>query len=46
MSWITHIDKITRSIEEVSTGKNFDTEIFEFKKADLKFIIKANGMEF
>jgi len=46
MSWITHIDRLTRSIEEVSTGKNFDTEVFELKKADLKLITKANGWNF
>lgn len=46
MSWITRIDKLTHSIEEATTGKSFDTEVFEVKKADLATITPANRWHF
>ena len=44
--WFEPIDKLTNSIEEVATGKNFDTEIFELEKTDLKLLTKKKDWKF
>ncbi|HEY0066975.1 MAG TPA: hypothetical protein VGB46_06425, partial [Flavisolibacter sp.] len=41
-----HIDKVTECIEEVSTGKTFDTEILPVTREDLKAVVKKNGWNF
>jgi len=40
------VDKITNSIENVSTGDRFNTEISLITKSDLKTITKKNGWTF
>ena len=40
------IDKITRSIENVSTGDSFPTDITHLFKADLKQVSKKSGWVF
>lgn len=40
------IDKLTRSIENVSTGDSFPTEISLLLKSDLKLVAKKNGWLF
>ena len=44
--WVEKVDKITNSIEEVATGKSFDTDVFEVSALDLKTITKTNGWGF
>ena len=44
--WFEPIDKLTNSIEDVATGKNFDTEIFELEKTDLKLLTKKKDWKF
>jgi hypothetical protein len=41
-----HIDKVTECIEEVSTGKIFDTDILRVTREDLKAVLKKNGWNF
>jgi hypothetical protein len=40
------IDKLTHSIEDVLTGKNFTTEILSLTRIDLRQIGKKNGWKF
>jgi hypothetical protein len=40
------IDKLTRSIENVTTGDSFPTEISYLTKTDLKTVLKKNGWGF
>ena len=40
------IDKLTRSIEDVQTGKSHSTEVLPFSKDDIKHISKKNGWQF
>lgn len=40
------IDKVTNSIELVSTGKSFNTEVVQLLPEDLKTILKKNGWRF
>lgn len=40
------VDKLTRSIENVSTGDSFPTEISFLLKSDLKLVTKKNGWLF
>lgn len=41
-----YIDKLTKSIQEVSTGKTFTTEVIPVLKEELKTISKKNGWKF
>lgn len=41
-----YIDKITACIEEVKTGKTFQTEVLPVEKSDLKNIVRRNGWNF
>jgi len=41
-----YIDKITKSIEEVLSGRNFDTEVLLLSHKDLKIVTKKNGWFF
>ncbi len=41
-----YIDKITECIEEVATGKVFDTEMIPVTNNDLKQVLKKNGWNF
>ena len=41
-----YIDKITACIEEVTTGRIFETEMLPVKKADIKNVLKKNGWNF
>lgn len=41
-----YIDKITECIEEVATGKLFDTEMLPVTKEDLKSVLKKTGWDF
>ena len=41
-----YIDKITKSIEEVLTNRNFDTEVLLLSHNDLKIVTKKNGWFF
>ncbi|HWK04175.1 MAG TPA: hypothetical protein VNS58_11120 [Puia sp.] len=43
---IFHIDKITNSIEDAITGKNYDTDVQPVMSSDLKTVIKKNGWRF
>jgi hypothetical protein len=40
------IDKITNSIEDAVSGKNFETEVLPFTKNDLKTVLKKKGWKF
>jgi hypothetical protein len=40
------IDKITNSIEQRKTGKNFDTDILPVTSEEVKMILKKNGWVF
>ncbi|MEO8404254.1 MAG: hypothetical protein ABI480_06655 [Chitinophagaceae bacterium] len=40
------IDKLTRSIEDISTGKSYETIVVPIVAADLKKIIAKNGWRF
>ena len=40
------VDKLTRSIENVTTGDSFPTDISHLLKADLKQVTKKNGWFF
>src|SRR5689334_5113737 len=40
------IDKVTSSVEDVLTGKSFETEVIATNTADLKKILKKNGWRF
>ena len=40
------IDKITRSLEEVATGKTFDTSVLQITSGDLKIVLKKTGWFF
>jgi hypothetical protein len=40
------IDKITRSLEEVATGKTFDTSVLQIAFSDLKIVLRKTGWFF
>jgi hypothetical protein len=40
------IDKITNSIEEISTGKSFETEVVPISSAEIKTVHKKEGWSF
>ena len=40
------VDRLTRSIENITTGDSFATEVSHLSKADLKQITKKNGWLF
>lgn len=41
-----HIDKITRCIEKVSTGKSLDTDMLPADSGSLHIVLKKNGWNF
>jgi len=40
------IDKLSHSIENVQTGKSYETEVLPLLKSDMKQILKKNGWQF
>ena len=41
-----YIDKITNSIEDAATGKNYDTDVILVTSTDLKIVLKKNKWNF
>lgn len=41
-----YIDKLTNSIEDAASGKNYDTDVIRVTSTDLKIVLKKNKWNF
>lgn len=44
--WFFKVDKLTASLEEVSTGQSFATSIYILERSELSSVLKRNGWKF
>jgi hypothetical protein len=44
--WIFKVDKLTASLEEVSTGRSYSTSVYALERSELPLVIKKNGWKF